>query len=326
MAADPRRLAAQLLAGRRATSVPAVVERLLAVQAQDPRGARLAVRARSRGLTAADVDTSLDKGECVVTWLNRGTLHLVLADDYPWLHALTAPTLLAGNARRLAQEGVPPDKAERGVAAVRKALRDGPRTRAELREHVRRAGVRVEGQALVHVLMLASLRGVCVRGPMRDGDHAYVLVDDWLPRRKERDRDDALAMLGRRYLDGHGPADERDLAKWTGLPLRDTKVALAGARQPARKGGDAKPRLLGPYDPLLLGWASRADVVGTEATRLVTVNGLFRPFALVGGEAVATWRTGKAGVELAPFRTIGDKDERALRADAKDVERFLGQA
>ena len=76
--------------------------RLLAVQGQDPRGFRLAVRARTRGLTAADVDRALtDDRSLVVTWLNRGTLHLVRSEDYPWLHALTAPPQATGIARRL---------------------------------------------------------------------------------------------------------------------------------------------------------------------------------------------------------------------------------
>jgi hypothetical protein len=305
--------------------VHAVARRLLAIQAQDPRGARLAVRARSRGLTAADVDASLDAGETVVTWVNRGTLHLVPAEDYAWLHGLTTPQLATGNARRLAQEGVPPDDAERGVAAVTKALDGGPRTRAELREAVAAAGVRTEGQALVHVLVLASLRGICVRGPIRAGEQAHVLVADWLPKAKPVDRDEALRELGRRYLDGHGPADERDLVKWAGIPLRDARAALADARQPRRQGRESPPRLLGAFDPLLLGWASREDVVGAEGRRIVTDNGLFRPFALVRDEAVATWKTSREGLVLAAFRDIDPEDERALREDARDVERFLSK-
>src|SRR5262249_44350056 len=73
-----QRLTAQLVAGAPARDPVAVVERLLAVQAQDARGARLAVRSRSAGLTAADVDRALtDARSLLVTWLNRGTLHLV---------------------------------------------------------------------------------------------------------------------------------------------------------------------------------------------------------------------------------------------------------
>src|SRR5690348_10817122 len=156
------RFSAQLLAGNKVSSPLPVVERLLAIQAQDARGARLAIRARSVGVTAADVDAELtDARSLVVTWLNRGTLHLVRSEDYPWLHALTAPQLRTGTTRRLAQEGVSPAAAERGVAAIERALvENGPLTRERLREHVAAAGVRTQGQAFVHLLALASLRGL----------------------------------------------------------------------------------------------------------------------------------------------------------------------
>src|SRR5258707_10059697 len=155
-AVTAQRCAAQLLGGDPAGSVGEVTRRLLAVQAQDPRGARLAIRARSAGLSASDVDSALAGRSMVVTWLNRGTLHLVRAEDYWWLHPLTTPQLRTGNSRRLAQEGVPPQDAERGVAAVEAALAaDGPLTRSQLRERVAAAGARTEGQALVHILLLA---------------------------------------------------------------------------------------------------------------------------------------------------------------------------
>src|SRR2546421_7758012 len=140
------RLTAQLLAGTPARDPVAVAERLVAVQGQDPRGVRLAIRARTSGLTAADVDRALThERSLLITWLNRGTLHLVASEDYRWLHALTTPPLFVGNARRLAQEGVTPAAAERGFAAVERALADeGPLSRAQLRERVAAAGVRTE--------------------------------------------------------------------------------------------------------------------------------------------------------------------------------------
>ena len=87
--------------------------------------------------------------------------------------------------------------------------------------------MRTEGQALVHLLMLATLRGLTVRGPMIGRDHAFALVRDWLGTPAPVERDRALAELARRYLVGHGPADDRDLARWAGLPLRDARAGLA---------------------------------------------------------------------------------------------------
>src|SRR4051794_1245420 len=74
----PERLTTQALAGEPLRSPEQVAERLLAVQGQDPRGARLAVRVRTSGLSAADVDRALsEERTLLITWLNRGTLHLV---------------------------------------------------------------------------------------------------------------------------------------------------------------------------------------------------------------------------------------------------------
>ena len=72
-----------------------VVEDLLAIQAQDPRGARLAIRVRSAGVSAADIDRAMSaERSLLISWLNRGTLHLVRSEDYPWLQVLTSPRTL----------------------------------------------------------------------------------------------------------------------------------------------------------------------------------------------------------------------------------------
>ena len=339
LAVTAERCAAQLLGGDPAGSAEEVAGRLLAIQAQDLRGARLAARARSAGLSASDVDAALsERGSLIVTWLNRGTLHLVRAEDYWWLHPLTTPQLRTGNSRRLAQEGVPPQDAERAVDAVQAALAaDGPLTRAQLRGQVAAAGVRTEGQAMVHILALASIRGLIVRGPVAGRDQAFVLARDWLGTPQPgMSREAALGELARRYLAGHAPAADRDLAQWAGIGLRDARLGLARSGAVQRADGLAElppspqraaaalppPLLLGAFDPLLLGWASRAPIVGPHR-RIVTVNGLFRPFALAGGRAVATWTIARGQVVLAPFAPLDTQTRAALNADAADVTRFL---
>jgi hypothetical protein len=332
------RLKAQALAGRPLRDPAAVAERLLAIQGQDPRGARLAVRVRTRGTSAADVDRALsDDRTLLITWLNRGTLHLVRSEDYPWLHALTAPRLLTANARRLAEEGVTPRAAERGVGTIVNALaEEGPLTRLQLRERLDATGVRTEGQALIHLLMLSTLQGHTVRGPMIGKQHAYVLLGDWLAPSKPVDRDIALAELARRYLAGHAPAGERDLARWAGLPLRDARAGLEAIAPELKQRRDGllqlegqslkaaipPPRLLGSFDPLLLGWESRGPIVGAHKT-LVTTNGLFRPFALVDGRAAAIWKLSDGKVSIEPFGTLAAGVRAALDAEAADVAHFL---
>jgi hypothetical protein len=341
-AATVRRLRAQLLSGPPAKRPVDVAERLLAIQGQDPRGARLAIRSRTAGLTAADVDLALTRDRSLlITWLNRRTLHLVRSEDYWLLHVLTArPGTEQICVRNIVAAGGTAADADKAVDVITRALTlDGPLTRLQLRERLVAAGLPTSGNAALHMLTLACLRGWAVRGPMVGSHHAYVLVADWLgppPRLPERDA--ALAELARRYLAGHGPASDRDLAKWAGLSLTEVRRGLTAisAELSDRDDGLAEltayageepelpaPRLLGAYDPVLHGWVSRDPILGPHQ-QIVTVNGLFRPFALVDGRAAATWAWTSGQVALEPLTALSPEAKAALTAEAADVRRFLG--
>ena len=72
-----------------------------------------------------------------------------------------------------------------------------------------------------------------------------------------------------------------------------------------------------------MGWTDRTEILGDQEQTLVTTNGIFRPFALVDGRAVATWRLAKYAVELEPFAPLDALAEVALRTDGDAVVRFL---
>ncbi len=259
------RCAAQLLSGPPARSAEDVVSRLLAVQGQDPRGARLAIRARSAGLTAADVDRALTRDRSLlITWLNRGTLHLVTAEDYWWLQLLTTSRVQVAVSKRLSQEGVPPADADKAVALIDAALAaDGPLTRAQLAERVAAAGVRTQGQAMVHILYEASLRGLIIRGPMTGRGHAFVLVRDWLGAPPDRfrpgrfDRDVALAELARRFLAGH---ERPAIVTWPNGP--GCRCAMPGAVSPPSRRSCASGTTAWPRWP-----AARPPTAGVPVFR-----------------------------------------------------------
>jgi hypothetical protein len=172
---------------------------------------------------------------------------------------------------------------------------------------------------------------------MQGREQAYVLTDDWLgPPRSAFDREPALAELARRYLAGHGPASERDLAKWSGLSLTDCRNGLASIssalaersdhflalRARAAPAGPPPPRLLGAFEPLLLGWSGREEIVG-ECWSKLAHGGMISAFALVDGRAAANWRINGRKIEISPFRPINTAAQALLDADAEAVLHYL---
>ena len=282
-------------------------------------------------------------------WLARGTLHMVCAEDYGWLLGLTAPPRQARSLHRLAQEGLSPGEIQQAGQIIERSLAaDGPLTRSALADRLAAAGIRAAGQAIVHMIMLTALRGILIPAATSADHHSFALTDDWLgarpPARLDGDaRDGALAELARRYLRGHGPARDTDLARWAGLGLRDARrgldliaVELAGLPEGrvhlrACPSTDAplEPVLLPSYDPYLLGWEDRRSAVAPrDSKRVHPGGGVLRAVACVDGLAVGTWtaRRHPAGLSLIidQFAAVPAGIRRQLAADSADLARFEG--
>src|SRR5437588_1340809 len=120
------RLRAQRLAlppSDRITSVAHVVKELCGIQAQEVAAAALAVRVRSVGLVAANVEHARVQERSVVrTWGPRGTLHLLATGDLGWLLPLFGPIFVAGDRRRREELGLDEDTCTRGIRIMRNVL------------------------------------------------------------------------------------------------------------------------------------------------------------------------------------------------------------
>jgi hypothetical protein len=208
--------------------------------------------------------------------------------------------------------------------------------------------MKVPPGALVHVLVLATLDGLAVRGPLQGLQQCFVSTDEWLGERPpaflagER-RETALAELARRYLAGHGPATDADLAYWSGLPLRDTRAGLRAIGGELDELGDGMvalhsasrrapvalpPKLLPSFDPYLVGWKGYAHAMPTERIPDVARGGMIGAIATVDGTAVGTWsahRNGRsANVEIRWWHEVAAAEQEALKGEAADVDRFEG--
>ncbi|GHF04138.1 hypothetical protein GCM10017786_42420 [Amycolatopsis deserti] len=307
-----RRVAAQLLDRPANLGLVDAVRHLLAVQAQEPTAFPLALRARVPGLTAAELDNARHDRSIVRCWGPRGTLHLIARDDLPWLYPLVKPNP-ANSLRRLAELGVSnPD----GSKAAKALDGQGPLTKAELGE---RTGT--EGQATVHLAMLAAAHGLVVLGPERRGKPTYVHAGDWLGAPLPTEPEDtALDRLVARYRAAHEPAEPADLAAWSGIPVSRVKPAWRPTTVDIKEAGSTV-RLIPAFDEYLLGWRTRDHAVAPEHRKLVHPGGgIIRAAVLVDGRVAGTWtRTGNS-VEVQPFEELPD-----LTAELEDLRRFGGK-
>ncbi len=269
----------------------------------------------------------------------RGTLHLVAAQDARWLVELLGPVGLARGRKRRASMGA---RTPEAVAAVRRALGDGPLTRHETAAAVRRAGVRLadDPQAPVHLVAAAALEGHVCEAGARGDEPLYALVDDWLgPAAWRPDRDAALAELARRHAAAHPPAGPEDLAAWSGLGRRDARRAYAAIaaqleevtvldrrawvpRGPRPEGDEPVTRLLPAFDGVLLGHRDRALTVrGEHARSVLPGGGVLRPTLLVDGRVEGTWRLERGTPVVEPFAELSRRIAAAVEAEAADVVR-----
>ena len=310
-----RSQAQRLTAATGRTSSPRTVLRdICGLQAQLMSAAGLGLRVRSAGLPAGAIVRALDQERTIVrTWLMRGTLHLVAADDLGWLLGLLGPVFAAGNETRQAQLGLARLKLP-GVDAIRRILADtGPLTRYELVDRLRRRGIRLDPktQAPIHLIRLAALQGVLCLGRDRDnGEPTYVLINDW---------------VGQPSSPAHAPA----LAEMAirGKPAFLLKTRLKRSRPPAP--GNPDVRLLPAFDTYLLGYRTRELTIPIPPLqrRLQRGGGWLHPALVVNGRAVGAWRLARTGgqqeVVIEPFEKLTSAVRAGIEAEARDISRFL---
>ncbi|MFL5660818.1 MAG: winged helix DNA-binding domain-containing protein [Ktedonobacteraceae bacterium] len=338
-------------------SVMQVVKKVCGIQAQEAPAATLAVRVRSTGLVAADVERARVEERTVTrTWGLRGTLHLLATEDLGWLLPLLGPVFVAGARRRREELGLDEDTCVRGIHIISNILANqGPLTRAELFEQLAAHGLLLEGQARPHLLGRAALEGIICLGPDHGSEPTYVLMSDWVDQERighSFSETAAHAELTRRYLGAYGPATPEDQATWSGMPLKSTRAAWQHiADQLMEVEVTSAPawmlksraawlddelaiyppivRLLPRFDSYLLGYQQRDLAVAPQyAKRINAGGGIIHPTVMVDGRLVGIWkstrRSSHLDVMVQPFDQLAPQVFQGLETEITDLSRFLG--
>lgn len=343
-------------AGSAALDPPAVVERLLALQAQDYPGALWSIGLRcAPSTTAADVEHAIAERRIVRTWPMRGTLHFVAAADVRWMLRLLTPRVLERVKGRRAQLGVDEAVFARAGALFTAALSSGGiLTRDEMMALLEAEGISPAGQRGYHILWTLAQQGLLCYGPVLDKQQTFVLLDEWVPAADAPPLTpaEAFGKLASRYLEAHGPATAADLVWWAGITLSEARAGIGtiahtlqrlevgGAEYwlPARVPTGDPPRratgrvhLLPGFDEYQLGYTDRSLQLGRHREAYgatVSANGMFSATVLRSGRVAGTWkrtfRSGRVDIVVREFSPMSATGRREVSRAARHYGKFVG--
>jgi len=338
-----RRLVSQRIAGTIFTDAAAVASWLGAMQGQDYPGTKWAFGVRMPHSTAADIDRAIADRSVIRSWAMRGTLHCMAAADVHWIIDLVAARLITQTAQRRDQLELDDETMRRALSLVEDALAEGGEmTRAELFAYLELHGIECDSQRGYHIMMRAGLERLLFQGAMRGASSTFVA----LPSGATLPRDQAAALLARRYFISRGPVMLADFIAWSGLLTGEARAALEAIKPElvaetidgqtyffapdALAPPDQSVYLLTGFDEYVLGYRERGAVLERRYADAICPggNGVFMSTIVYHGHIVGTWRRTikKATVEiaLAPFQPLDAEALHGLTVAAARYGEFLG--
>ncbi|NRQ31037.1 winged helix DNA-binding domain-containing protein [Nonomuraea sp. NN258] len=199
-----------------------VARRLCGVQTQVASSAQLAIALRSAEADPGAIDRALWAERTLVkTWVMRGTLHLVPADELADYCAVLSTLRSWEKGAWQRGHGVTAAEISAIIEAVPQALAGPPLTREELVDAV----VEVTGDAHLRealtsgwgaLLKPLSRLGELCYAPPREGRVTFTAPGQWITGwpRALPPADEAAVRLARAYLGAHGPATPEMFATW----------------------------------------------------------------------------------------------------------------
>jgi hypothetical protein len=329
----------QLLLRRATCTAAEAIERLVAIQAQEPHAGYFGLWSRVEDFEPAALTRLMEGREAVRMSLMRSTIHLVTARDALALRPVVQPVLEKtwhGSGFRRMLDGV--DVAE-VVAAGRAALSEQPLTRAELKRLLAERWPGHDPTALAYAVhFIVPLVHLPPRGVWGHNPRVRQLtLEAWLGRPLEADATPDATIL--RYLAAFGPATTSDIATWSGLT--GVRAAIERLRPQLRSLRDENGRELldvpdGPlpdpdtpapvrflpwFDNAFLSHKDRSRIVPPEYAHL-NIGVIGRPVVLVDGFVRAFWAIRDGELEIDPIEPLSARDRDAVDAEGERLLAF----
>ena len=305
------RLLSQQLASPQFKEPAEVVSWFGAMQAQEYKAMRWAVSMRTKKPSYKAFEKAFNAGEIVRTHLFRTTWQLIAGEDLRWMLDVCRDKARAGLRGWMHTNGVDISaKEEARISGIFAEVAAGRRSvlKEEFAQALRERDIDMDEQHLSYHLRLAELSGLLCSGDLHPTKRTLALVSEKVKHPLLLERDEALALLARKYFRSHGPATFEDFVWWSGLNVNDCRLAMAILgeelvpvrlqRRDFHVHKDARVRgfrsggvlLIPAFDEYLIGYKSRYVVLPPEqAHRAHNQSGIFYHVVALDGRIVGNW-------------------------------------
>ena len=332
-----------------------VVRDVCGLHAQVQSSAELQAWARVEGITPEDVRDALwERRTLVRTWAQRGTLHVLTADDLPMYVAALRTHDRWWKGAWLRMIGFSEPELRAILEAIHRSLGARPVTRERLTEKVAAiVGARARermGSGWGEMLKPAAFAGSLISGPPRGQNVTFVRPDRWLDAWSMPEPEEAWREIVRRYLGAYGPADRVEFARWWGMQPAPAgrilqasgdeleEVGVEGSRgwvpagdaaQIAKATVRAPARLLPAFDVYVAGARPKSALVERRLEgRVFRQAGWITPVVLVDGMVTGVWGHERRGTDIEvtvePFAKLSAARRREVAEEADRLGAFLG--
>ncbi|MCQ2148078.1 MAG: winged helix DNA-binding domain-containing protein [Bacteroidales bacterium] len=289
-----------------------VVSHFGAIQAQEYRMMRWAVEMRTKHPSHRAFQKAFDSGEIIRMHLLRGTWQLISGEDYPWMLSLCAEKAMSViNGWMSANKiSIPKEEYLRVSEIIGRATADlGSVTKEDLVEALSRQDITMDDHRLSYHIRMGELTGLLCSGNLHPSRATYSLASEKLNiSNPQFSKDEALALLARKYFQSHQPATLEDFVWWSGLNISDCRKAITLLGDElieenfkgrtfyltdsckTRGFSSGRTLLISPYDEYLIGYKSRDIVLSKEFSHLAHNNsGIFYPVIAHDGVICGNW-------------------------------------
>ncbi len=304
------RLASQQIAGTKLKTAKDIVNWMGAMQAQDFNMAKWAIGVRLPGSTEKIIEDAINKGEIIRTHLLRPTWHFVSPEDIYWMIDLTAPQIKSAIKSRNKELELTEEVFKKTYKIIERALSNSNHlTREELIVELKKSKIETGDNRASHIFLRSEIDKLICSGAAKGNKQTYTLFENKVTETKTLKRDEAITKLAGKYFASHSPATLEDFVWWSGLTVKDSKLALETIKSNFVSETIGKqifwftnpffiPKLakdsvyvLPAFDEFIISYKDRTASLPFENHKnTVSNNGIFRPVIVINGQVSGIWK------------------------------------